>query len=82
MSKKSSSKNTERDPRIIQAGKKLRELRIEKGFSSYEAFAWEHGINRVQYWRMENGQNFTLESLFKVLDAMKVSPKDFFQDMK
>jgi len=52
MSKKSTSKNTERDPRIIQAGKKLRELRIEKGFSSYEAFAWEHGINRVQYLSM------------------------------
>ncbi|MFT5723429.1 MAG: hypothetical protein ACI9JN_000542 [Bacteroidia bacterium] len=69
---------TERDPRIILVGKTIRALRIAKGFTSSEAFAWEHGINRVQHWRMENGQNFTLDSLFKVLDAMEVSSKDFF----
>lgn len=82
MDKKSKSKNQSKDPRLAQIGNKIRELRIAKGFSSSEAFAWEHGINRVQFWRMENGQNFTLDSLFKVLDAMEMSVEEFFKGLK
>ena len=78
MDKKSKSK----DPRLAQIGNKMREKRKAMGFRSSEAFAWENGINRVQYWRMENGQNFTLDSLFKVLDAMEMSVEEFFKDIK
>ncbi|MBO6517402.1 MAG: helix-turn-helix transcriptional regulator [Bacteroidia bacterium] len=67
----------DRHPEIIKIGNRLRELRKELGYESAEKFAWENKINRVQYWRMENGQNFTLESLFKVLDAMETSFQTF-----
>ena len=81
MSKKETS-NTGQDPRIVLVGKKIRELRKEKGYTSHENFAWEHDLPRVQYFRMEKGQNFRFESLLKILDAMEISLKDFFSDFE
>jgi hypothetical protein len=36
-------------------GKRFRELRIAKGYTNYEQFAFEHRIPRAQYGRYENG---------------------------
>lgn len=69
------------DKRLLLIAEKLKKLRIEKGYTSYEQFAWENNINRVQYWRIEKGSNITLISLMKVLDIHKVSLKEFFNDL-
>lgn len=45
---------------LLAIGERLKALRIEKGFSSYEKFAWDNEINRVQYYRMEKGANITI----------------------
>lgn len=58
---------------------KIKVLRIESGYSSYETFAFDKNINRVQYWRIENGSNITLVTLFKVLEIHDITPEDFFQ---
>lgn len=63
-------------------GSKLKRLRIANGYSSYETFAFENNIPRVQYWRMEKGTNFQLESLLRVLSAHQVSPEEFFKGIK
>lgn len=60
--------------------KKLRELRLRSGFKSYEQFAYEKKISRIQYWKMENGNNFTMKSLLKILDAHSITFKDFMED--
>ena len=60
---------------------KLKQMRIDSGYSSYETFAWEKGINRVQYWRIEKGSNITLTSLLKVLDIHKISLSEFCSDI-
>lgn len=70
------------DSRIMRVADKLERLRIEKGFTSYENFAIEYGISRMQYWRMEKGTNFTFESLLKILDAHKMTLKEFFEDIE
>lgn len=70
------------DSRIMKVADKLERLRIEKGFTSYENFAIEYGISRMQYWRMEKGTNFTFESLLKILDAHKMTLKEFFEDIE
>ena len=57
---------------------RLRELRKEAGYSSYRDFAEKNGIPRSQYLKMENGTNFTLKSLIKILD---VHGFDFFEFM-
>ena len=52
---------------IKSIGKRLKELRIVAGYKSYEVFVWEHSLIRIQYWKMEQGTNCTLKSLYKVL---------------
>ncbi|MEO0901088.1 MAG: helix-turn-helix transcriptional regulator [Bacteroidota bacterium] len=81
MAKQQDSTKKELDPRIREIAKKLETLRIEKGYSSYENFAIEFGISRMQYWRMEKGTNFTFTSLLKILDAHEMTLNEFFKDV-
>lgn len=78
----SSMKNLEYDldKTIIKIAEKIKRLRKEKGFTSYESFAFEHEINRVQYFRIEKGQNITLKTLIKVLQIHNLTLKEFFDD--
>ena len=62
-------------------GRHLREIRKEKGYSSAEIFAYENSLNRVSYWRIENGQNFTMKMLLKILDIHGMSLEEFFSSM-
>jgi len=45
-------------------------LRISAGYKSYEVFAWDNKISRIQYWKME-----------KVLDAHKIRMDFFFNPL-
>lgn len=80
MPKQSEKKQKKLDRRISQIASKLEQLRKERGFTSYENFAIEFGISRMQYWRMEKGSNFTFESFLKILDAHQMSLAEFFED--
>lgn len=56
------------DELLEKIGEKLKQLRIDAGYTSYEKFAWDNDINRTQYWKIEKGKtNLTLKSLMKVL---------------
>lgn len=70
------------EKRLIKIGERLRELRKKAGYKSYENFAFDNEINRVQYGRMEKGANITLASLLKVLDIHKITLEDFFKGLK
>lgn len=60
-------------------GARIRELRIAKGYSSYEDFAHKHDMGTSQFGRYERGDTFIqLDSLIRVLDALEVSFYDFF----
>lgn len=82
MAKETDKSKKPLDARILQIAKKLEQIRIEKGFTSYENFAIEFDISRMQYWRMEKGTNFTFESFLKILDAHKMSLQEFFKDFQ
>ena len=69
------------DPRIAKIANKIKELRVEKGYTSHETFAWEHELNRVQYWRIEKGSNITLKTLITILNIHNISLSDFFSDI-
>ncbi len=75
-------KNEEIDPRILAIAEKLKKLRTKAGYTSYENFAIDNELNRMQYWRLEKGINFTIKSLLKVLDIHQISMKEFFKDIK
>ena len=36
----------------IKVGRELKRLRIQSGYRSYEVFAWDNKISRIQYWKM------------------------------
>lgn len=82
MSKKIVNTKKSLHPDMIRIAKKLERIRKEKGFTSYENFAIEFDISRMQYWRMEKGTNFNFQSLLKILEAHKMSLSEFFKDFK
>ena len=79
--KKEHNGQTELDPRIRKMAEKLRELRIGKGYSNHETFAWDNDINRVQYWKVEKGSNITIKTLLKILNIHDISLSEFFKEM-
>ena len=69
--------------RIERIGARVKELRIKKGFTSYENFAFEYEIPRVQYGRLEKGSaNFKIATLMRICDIHKISLEDFFKGIK
>ena len=64
---------------MTHIGEHIRSLRIEKGYSSAEIFAYEHDLNRVSYWRMEKGCNMTIHSLLRILSIHCLTLKEFFE---
>ena len=63
---------------INNIASKLKKIRIEKGYTSYENFAYQNDLPRVQYWRMEKGTNFTIKNLLKILEIHQMSLEEFF----
>ncbi len=69
------------DDILKQIGDKLKDLRINKGYSSYENFAIDNDLGRMQYWRLENGKtNLTMNSLLRILEIHDISLSEFFKD--
>ncbi|WP_242927343.1 helix-turn-helix transcriptional regulator [Pontibacter vulgaris] len=66
---------------LVRIGNRLKEIRIAKGYTSYEDFALEHGIARMQYWRLETGKtNPTIKTLYKVLEIHQITLQEFFSE--
>ncbi len=61
--------------------KRMKELRIEQGYTNYERFAFESEISRSQYFQYEKGADMRLSSLFRVLKGLGVNPDDFFNEV-
>lgn len=82
MKKKSSAKSKviENEEYLKLLGKRLKELRIKKGYTNYENFAFENGIGRAQYGKYETGGNIQFNTLVKILKALEISIKDFFAE--
>tara|TARA_B100000767_G_scaffold212526_1_gene199759 strand:+ start:576 stop:1049 length:474 start_codon:yes stop_codon:yes gene_type:complete len=62
-------------------GARLKKLRLEAGFSSYEVFADKNRLSRIQYFKMEKGTNFTLKSLSRILNIHDVSVVNFYHSL-
>lgn len=64
---------------LLSIGTKLAQLRKKSGYKSYESFAVENNLSRMQYWRIEKGKtNLTIKSLMRILDIHGVTIDDFF----
>ncbi|MDI6050445.1 MULTISPECIES: helix-turn-helix domain-containing protein [Flavobacterium] len=58
---------------------RLKFLRKAKGYSNYEHIAFELGMSRSAYWRLESGANFELKTLIKICRLLDISLEEFFQ---
>jgi len=65
---------------LKKLGERIRELRIKKGYTNYEHFAYENGISRTQYGKYEKGENLKFLTFLKVLKGLDVSVSEFFKD--
>jgi len=65
---------------LKKLGKRIKQLRIQKGYTSYEYFAYDHDISRAQFGRYENGEDLRFTSLLKVVNALNISLEDFFRE--
>lgn len=66
------------EDQIQNLGKRIKELRKEKGYSNYEFFAYENKIGRSQYGRYEKGMDMQFSSILKLIQMHGMSVKDFF----
>jgi len=66
----------------IQFGKKVRELRLERGYSQ-EAFAFECGLHRTYIGCIERGEkNITITNIEKIAKTLKVDIHKLFEYKK
>ena len=63
---------------LVKLGKRIKELRIKKGYTNYEYFAYEHNIPRSQFGRYEKGEDLRYSSLVRVVKAFDMTMEEFF----
>lgn len=73
-----SAENT-KEPEYEAIASRLKELRKEKGYSNYEHIAFELGMSRSAYWRLESGVNFELKTLVKICKLLNITLEEFFK---
>lgn len=80
--KKVDQLNDSQKEALMFVGKRLKEIRIAKGYTNYEYLAYEIGMSRSQLGTYENGANITIATLVKILDHLNVSLEEFFKSKK
>lgn len=71
----------EKTPELSAISKRLKELRKAKGFNNYEHIAFELGMSRSAYWRIEAGNNFELKTLIKICKLLQITLEEFFEGL-
>lgn len=65
---------------LNKLAERIRSIRIKKGYSNYENFAYEHKIPRAQYGRYEKGEDLRYSSLVKIVKAFDMTMAEFFSE--
>jgi hypothetical protein len=65
---------------LKKLGARIKAIRIEKGYTNYENFAFEHDIPRAQFGRYERGEDLRYSSLIKIIKAFDMTPQEFFNE--
>jgi len=63
-------------------GERIRQLRIQAGYTSQEDFSYDADIPRAQYGRYEKGVNITITNLRKIARFHKLTLEQFFSKIK
>ena len=74
MTKSSKQKSKE----VLLLAKRIKQLRIAKGYSSQETFAYDNNYTLSYYSRLERGEDMRFSSLVKVCKALEIDLNTFF----
>jgi transcriptional regulator with XRE-family HTH domain len=67
---------------LERIGKRLKEIRASKGYTSYRQFAYTFEIEPKSVWRLEEGKSdFKYSSLKRMLDAFNMTVEEFFNSL-
>jgi transcriptional regulator with XRE-family HTH domain len=76
--RKKTTKQLTQEDALKKLGERIRQIRIQRGHTSYEYFAYEHEFARAQYGRYEKGEDLRFSTLVRVLNAFDISLAEFF----
>lgn len=76
---KKSTPNPPIEEQILNLGKRIKQLRKEKGFTNYEFFAYENRIGRSQYGKYEQGVDMQFSSILRIIEMNGITIKEFFE---
>lgn len=68
----------DKDQELKELGRRIKALRVSKGYKSAEKFALDHNLSRVHYGRWEAGKkNITYKSLLILARAHEMTLPEF-----
>jgi len=67
---------------LLNLSKRIKYLRKQKGFKSYELFAYDIEVSRTGMSNYEAGtfDDIRLRTLLKIIDGLGITPKEFFSE--
>jgi hypothetical protein len=65
---------------VMKVSRKIKALRIQRGYPTVESFTRENGLPRSLYLRFEKGNDLKLSSLVKIIRAFNMTFAEFFRD--
>jgi len=65
---------------VFNLAKRIKALRISKGYNNYETFAYERNNSHLQYGRYEKGTDIIFTSLLRNLNALDMTLEEFFSE--
>ena len=69
------------DKDLKKLGARIKQLRVSKGYTSYEYFAYEHNLGRAQFGRYERGtEDLRYSTLLKIVEAFGMDIQEFFSE--
>lgn len=70
------------DAFLQKISKRIKNVRKDKGFKSYELFAYDIEISRAGMSKYEAGtfDDIRMRTLLKIIDGLGMSPKEFFSE--
>lgn len=67
---------------LKRIAERLREVRRQKGHSSFEYFAYEYDLNKATVGKAETKGTVQLATLLKIMEILEISPEEFFKGIK
>ena len=80
--KKASLGHFNHDTFLSKLSKRIKSLRKQKGFKSYELFAYDIEISRAGMSKYEAGNfdDIRIRTLLKIIDGLEITPTEFFSE--